>query len=465
MINSKSIDEEIIAAPGTVAGHAAIGIVRLSGPGCVELVGKIFKPHLPQLLLEEVQTRMMHLGHICDQSGKLLDEVLLVVMRGPQSYTRQDVVEIDCHGGIMAVQRIMEQVISAGARLAEPGEFTKRAWLNGRIDLTQVEAVVDLIKAQSDAGMDQAMMQLEGRLSRKVKILRNDLKHLMVEVEASIDFPEEISDRQEELIKQDLTHLFEQIEELLRTAKAGRTYREGIAVVLLGKPNTGKSTLLNQILGKDRALVTNIPGTTRDILEEMVNIKGIPIRMVDTAGIRQQAGIIEKMGIEKAKIAVDQADLILVLFDATNCLDQADQMVLDMVTKKQSILLLNKIDSDQKLLSREQLDEIANGLTILEISASLGWGLMELEKVIETMVGVGTVKAAPVLITRIRHQEALERVRKAIESAQETLAGEGTMDCMAVDLWDAWEALGTILGETVSDEIINDIFQEFCIGK
>jgi tRNA modification GTPase len=458
-------DEEIIAAPGTALGYAAIGIVRLSGAGAVDLVESVFRPRQRGLRLSQAPDRVMNLGYVCSAGGEPLDEVLALVMRGPHSYTRQDVVEIHSHGGLLAVNRILERVLQAGARLAEPGEFTKRAWQNGRLDLAQAEAVIDLIRARSDAGMDQAIRQLDGRLSALVTELREHLKRLMAGVEAGIDFPDEMSEQQESDLESDLHELMERVDELLQTAGTGRIYREGLAVVLLGKPNAGKSTLLNRMLGTERALVTDIPGTTRDLIEEMVSIKGIPIRLIDTAGIRDMAGVVEALGIERAKGALAQADLVLAVFDATTAFGKADRMVLDLLADRRSLVLLNKIDAQEQLLSKEQLGSEARGLPVLEISARLGRGLERLEQELVSLVGAGPVAAAPAMLTRVRHQVALQKVREAIGSALETMEAGGTLDCVAVDLWDAWSALGEILGEAVSEEIVDAIFQEFCIGK
>ena len=453
-------DEEIIVAPGTPLGYAAIGIVRLSGAGAAGLAERVFSPRKKGLRLSQALDRVMHLGHICSAGGETIDEVLVVVMRGPQSYTRQDVVEIHSHGGLLAANRILERVLQEGARLAEPGEFTKRAWLNGRIDLAQAEAVIDLI-----TGMGQAIKQLDGNLSTLVADLRQRLKRLMVGVEAGIDFPEEISDQEKGALEDDLQVLLEKVDELLQTGRTGRIYREGLAVVLLGKPNSGKSTLLNRMLGTERALVTNIPGTTRDLIEEMVSIRGIPIRLIDTAGIRDRAGVVETLGIERAKEALGQADLILAVFDATNRFEQADRMVLDLLDARRSLLLLNKMDAEEQLLNKEQLVSLARGMPVLEISARLGLGLQGLEQELVGLVGAEPVAAAPAMLTRVRHQVALQKVRDAVGSALETMSGGGTLDCAAVDLWDAWSALGEILGESVPEEIIDAIFQEFCIGK
>lgn len=392
-------DEEIIAAPGTPLGYAAIGIVRMSGAGAVDLADGIFKPRKNGVRLAQAPDRFMNLGHVCDAGGEPLDEALAVVMRGPHSYTGQDVVEIQSHGGLLSVNRILERAMQAGARLAEPGEFTRRAWQSGRLDLAQAEAVIDLIRARSNAGMDQALNQLNGKLSAVVTELRERLRRLMAAVEASIDFPEEMSGQEEDSLEIGLQELMERADGLLRTARVGCMYREGLAVVLLGKPNAGKSTLLNRMLGAERALVTEIPGTTRDVIEEMVNIRGIPLRLIDTAGIRDGVGVVESLGIERTKRAVDQADIVLAMFDATTGFEQMDRMVLDLLADKQSLILLNKMDDEERRLSKEELASLAQGLTVLEISARLGWGQQQLEQELVGLAGAGTAPTAPAMLT------------------------------------------------------------------
>jgi tRNA modification GTPase len=458
-------EEDIITAPGTPLGYAAIGIIRLSGKGSVELADTLFAPRKRGLRLTGAPDRLMVLGHICSESGQPLDEVLVVVMREPHSYTRQDVVEIHSHGGLVSVNRILERVLQAGARLAEPGEFTRRAWLGGRLDLAQAEAVIDLIRARSGAGLDLAVRQLGGGLSSLVAELRLRLRGLMAEVEAGIDFPEDVPEQEERSLAGELRELSESVERVLQTARAGRIYREGLAVVLLGKPNAGKSTLLNSLLGTERALVTEIPGTTHDLIEEMASIRGIPLRLIDTAGIRKDAGIVEALGIDRAKDAVAQADLVLALFDAATPLEQEDLMVLDLAEDRESLLLLNKMDVNERVLDRERLRSLARGRPVLEISARLGLGLQELEQAIVGLVGAGAAPQAPAMLTRARHQAALQRVREALGSALASLDAGVTLDCVAVDLWEAWSALGEILGEAVPEEIVEAIFQEFCVGK
>jgi tRNA modification GTPase len=459
------VDDEIIAAPGTPLGHGAIGIIRLSGSGSVALAEGVFKPRKSGLRLSSTPDRLMNLGYICNGNREPLDEVLLVVMRGPHSYTRQDVVEIHSHGGLVSVGRIMEQLLKAGARMAEPGEFTRRAWLNGRLDLAQAEAVLDLIRARSGAGMDNALSQLRGGLSGQVKDLRGQLRRLMAEVEAGIDFPDDVPEQDGMRLTKMLQGLSVIVDELLQTARSGRIFREGLAVVLLGKPNAGKSTLLNNLLGAERALVTDLPGTTRDMIEEAVSIRGIPVRLIDTAGIREDAGVVELLGIDRAKKEVAQADLVMAIFDATTPLDQDDRMVLAIAVGKECLLVLNKIDADRRLLGKEQLASLGQGCPVLEISARLGWGRQDLEQAIVSLVGAGATPPAPAVITRVRHQAALQRVSEALGSAMAAIMAGLTLDCVAVDLWDAWSALGEILGEAVPGEIIDAIFQEFCVGK
>jgi tRNA modification GTPase len=429
------------------------------------LADRIFRARRANLKLVEATDRTMNLGDICDQNGEPLDEVLVAVMRAPHSYTCQDVVEINSHGGLVAVNRILERVLQEGARLAEPGEFTKRAWLNGRIDLTQAEAVIDLIRARTEAGMDLALGQLRGSLSSLVGGMRQDLRRLLAQVEAGIDFPDDVEDQERQQLASAVREIVGSANRMLATAKTGRIYREGLAVVLLGKPNAGKSTLLNRLLGTERALVTEIPGTTRDLIEETISVKGVPLRLIDTAGIRDAAGMVEALGISRAREALAAADLVLALFDATTPLEAEDRLVLELLRGKDALLLINKIDLPERRLRRQELDAMPEGYPVLEISARLGWGREKLEQAIIDLVGAGVAPATPAMLTRRRHQHALQRARDALDSALDSLKGGIPLDCIAVDLWDAWEALGEVLGEAVPDEIITAIFEEFCIGK
>ncbi|MDH7577668.1 MAG: tRNA uridine-5-carboxymethylaminomethyl(34) synthesis GTPase MnmE [Bacillota bacterium] len=456
---------DLIAALGTPLGEAALGIVRLSGRGAVEIVERIFYPRRTNLKLTEVPSHTIHLGEIRTGDGRVLDEVLVSVMRAPRTYTREDVVEIYCHGGVIPVRSVLDLVLKEGARLAEPGEFTKRAFLSGRVDLAQAEAVLDLIRARSETGRELALKQLGGSVSHTITDLRNKIKSILAEVEAELDFPEDVEPQPKQVRQKKIAALLEKVDHLVRGGQIGRFYREGLATTLVGKPNVGKSTLLNLLLGEERALVTEIPGTTRDLIEEVVLIKGIPLRLIDTAGIREHAGVVERLGIARAREAATRADLVLAVLDAGTGVSDEDRLVLELLQEKRGLVILNKIDLPEKRLTKSDLEPLAGGKPVVEISARFGWGRALLEEKIWEVVGAGVVAGEPVLITRARHQAALKRVRAALQAAGETLAGDWPLDCVAVDLWNAWFALGEITGDTVSEDVIEEIFSEFCIGK
>jgi len=459
-------ERDIIAALGTALGEAAIGIVRLSGSGSVGLVAPFFKPHKKGLDLLTVQSHILNLGYICDENGEVIDEVLLAVMWSPRTYTREDVVEIYCHGGVLSVKSVLDLVLRNGARLAEPGEFTKRAFLNGRIDLAQAEAVLDIIKANSSKSAKIACRQLSGSVSDGIIEMRNLIKHLLAGIEAEIDFPEDVDPISPSERREKIDTLIKMVEEYLVGARVGRVYREGLQTVLLGKPNVGKSTLLNTMIGEERALVTEIPGTTRDIIEEVVVLDGIPLKLIDTAGIRENADIVESMGISRAKDALAGADIVLALFDVSEEFSDEDQMILDLIKDKKGVVLLNKIDLNIRKMDVEKIKrQLGDNFLALEISASKGWGRRELGEAILSIVGAGQVVPESMMLSRKRHQMVLEKVHGCLEEAKKSIEGCWPLECIAVDLWEAWLSLGEILGETVSEEVIDAIFEEFCIGK
>ncbi len=458
---------DLIAAIATTLGEAAIGIVRLSGEGAVELAASIFKPRKKDLDLKKIASHTLHLGYICDDDGDMIDEVLITVMRAPHSYTRDDIVEIYCHGGVIPVRRVLDLVLKKGARLAEPGEFTKRAFLSGRIDLAQAEAVLDLIRAQSDKGAELACSQLRGGISGKIKDMRNQLKRIMAEIEAEIDFPDDVAPVPPEVRAEQIKMVEEKAAEMIRGSNLGRIYREGLRTVLLGKPNVGKSTLLNMLLDEERALVTEIPGTTRDLIEEMLVLEGMPLKIIDTAGIREGVDMVESLGIERAKKAVEEAELVLAVFDATDEITEDDLRVIKLLKGKKAIILLNKVDlkeskKDPRIFS-QYIDEET---PVVEISAKMGWGKEKLVDAIVQLIGCGKISREAELMTRKRHQIAMEKVVDRLRSAIKGVEAEVPLEFIALDLWDAWSALGEITGETaLPEEVINSIFEEFCIGK
>ncbi|MGI5866869.1 MAG: tRNA uridine-5-carboxymethylaminomethyl(34) synthesis GTPase MnmE, partial [Syntrophaceticus schinkii] len=436
-------EKDLIAALGTALGEAAISMIRLSGEGAVELVASIFKPRNKDLDILKVASHTVTLGYIYDDQGDIIDEVLVCVMRAPRTYTREDVVEIFCHGGILPVRSVMDLVLQKGARIAEPGEFTKRAFLNGRIDLAQAEAVLDLIRARSSKGAELACNQLTGKISAGIGKLREELKRVLAQIEAEIDFPEDVDPLPKEERLRRIAVLQERVDLLLKGATLGRIYREGLQTVLVGKPNVGKSTLLNMLLGEERALVTDIPGTTRDLIEEMLVLEGIPLRIVDTAGIRESMGLVESLGIERAKDALEQADLVLALFDVTTGITDDDLVVLHLLHGKKGVVLLNKADLPQKQIDPQtMMEHVGDQFPVIEISSKLGWGQKELADAILNVIGAGHIAGETVLLTRKRHQVALEKVKDRLVSAQIAINGNLPLEFIAVDIWDAWSALG-----------------------
>ena len=457
---------DTIAAISTAVGEAGIGIVRMSGSASLDIADKVFKGKKVKSL-SSVSNRKITYGHIIDpEDDKVIDEVLIVYMKEPFTYTREDIVEIYCHGGIISVKKTLELLLRNGARLAEPGEFTKRAFLNGRLDLSQAEAVIDLIRAKTDKSYDVSLDQLEGNLSVKVNEIRNILLKMLAHIGVSIDFPDEDV---EEVTYDELEEwgniVLDDICGLLNTADRGKILREGLNTVILGKPNVGKSSLLNAILRENRAIVTDIPGTTRDIIEEYVNIDGIPLKIVDTAGIRDTENLIEKIGVNRAKNVVSRADLVIAVFDASRELTKEDMDIVDIIKDKKSIALLNKTDLPNKI-ELEDLQKQLGNKKLIATSIAKGVGVEELEKVIKEMFYSGNVEISDdIIVTNVRHKNQLERAKKNISDVLQGIKQGVPLDCVEVDVKNCWENLGEISGDTVSEDIIDKIFSEFCIGK
>lgn len=458
--------EDTICAIATAIGEGGIGIVRVSGKQAVAIADKIFLSPSGKRAMTSLSHQAVY-GRIVDPGSlETVDEVILLVMRAPRSYTREDVVEIHCHGGPVPLQRILDVTLRQGARLAEPGEFTKRAFLNGRLDLAQAEAVIDIIRSKTDASLRAAVGNLSGKLSGKVKELRHTILGMIAQLEAAIDFPEEDI---EEAAANEVAHLISGatagLDALLSTAESGRILREGLATVIIGKPNVGKSSLLNALLRENRAIVTDIPGTTRDIIEEYVNIRGVPVRIIDTAGIRDTADMVEKIGVERAKELVRQADLILLLLDSSMPLSQEDRAVLELLTGSEAIVLINKSDLPARLDFGE-VERYTHGRKVMKISVAQEEGLAELEQAIASLVYSGQVnQAEAAYVNNVRHAAALRQARNSLADALATIEAGMPSDCIVVDLRAAWEKLGEITGETVGDDIIDQIFTQFCIGK
>ena len=457
---------DTIAAIATASGEAGIGIVRIGGDESIKIIDEIFRS-VKDKKLSEYKERRMTYGHIIDpDTEEKIDEVLCYYTKGPYTYTREDIVEINCHGGTIPVKKILQLVLRKGARLAEPGEFTKRAFLNGRIDLAQAEAVMDLISAKTDKGFDVALDQLEGSLSKKVRDIRAKLLDMIAHIEVSIDYSEEDIDEVtlDYLLKESL-EIKNQINNLLKTADAGKILREGLKTVIVGKPNVGKSSLLNALLKESRAIVTNIPGTTRDIIEEHVNIRGIPVRIIDTAGIRETDDVVEKIGVERSKMFFNTADLIILVIDISTELTEEDITIMELIKDKKALILLNKTDLPQKA-DLDKIKELVGDKKILKTSLILEDDLEIVETAIEELVYEGETRAKEsLLVTNIRHKDLLEKALNNIEDGIKAIEQKMPLDFVEVDIKNTWENLGEITGDVVAEDIIDHIFKNFCLGK
>lgn len=457
--------DDTIAAVGTAPGEAGIGIIRLSGKRSQDILGQIFKGKKAKDV-NEMPSRYMSYGFIYDEEGKKIDEVLAVIMRAPYSYTGEDVVEIHCHGGVISIRKIMELVLKKGARLAEAGEFTKRGFLNGRIDLAQSEAVIDIITAKTDEGLENAVNQLQGELSLKVKEVMDKLMSMLAHIEASIDFPEhDIEEVTSENLKSQGNEALGILKELQDTYYEGKIQREGLSTAIIGRPNVGKSSLLNLLLRENRAIVTDIPGTTRDIIEEYLNVKGVLIKLIDTAGLRETEDVVEKIGVEKTKEALNRADLVIFIVDASKKLTEEDMAIASMIKQKKVIVAANKIDAGIEA-DLEALGEIFDGHNIIKMSVKDKKGIDLLEEAIYNTAYSGNVKSkSSAVVSNIRHKSLIDKAVDSIEKAMEAIDEGIPVDLISVDIKDAWRYLGEITGDTVEEDIITEIFSRFCIGK
>jgi len=456
---------DTIAAISTPLGEGGIGIVRISGPEAVEIAKKMFRSKRGGW--EKAGSRSLIYGHVFDREGEVVDEVLLGYMKAPRTFTGEDVVEFNCHGGIVPLRRTLEIALENGARLAQPGEFSKRAFLNGRIDLAQAESIVDIVRAKTDEALKLAVAQLKGKLSGKIKEMQDNLLGLLAQVEANIDFPEDdLEEAAGVKIISTCEELIREAVNLIRAADAGKIYREGIRTAIIGKPNVGKSSLLNAMLRENRAIVTEVPGTTRDVIEEIVNIRGIPLKIIDTAGLRETEDIVEKIGVEKTMQVVEQADLVLLVLDAGRGLDGEDLSIMNLIGDKKTILLINKVDVEEKKIEEEKVKKLMPECPVLWISATAGKGLNALEEKIAAMVLGGHVSATDaVVVSNARHKQALVKAAGHLSEAVEGTKRGMPVDIVAVDLRAAWEALGEITGSTVTEDLLDRIFEDFCIGK
>ena len=455
---------DTIAAAATAMGSAGIGIIRISGPDAFAVLEKVFRPKNEKKVMSEQPGYTVHYGMAVD-GEQVLDEVLVMLMRGPHSYTAEDTAEIDCHGGRLVMQKILEAVLKNGARAAEPGEFTKRAFLNGRMDLSQAEAVMDLIQSKNEMALKSSLAQLKGTVRQEIEKLRAQLLYEMAFVEAALDDPEHISlDGYSEELLEKMRGIAAEVEKLLKSSESGRMLKEGIKTVILGKPNAGKSSLLNVLLGEERAIVTEIAGTTRDVLEEQLQLGEVSLQLLDTAGIRSTEDVVEQIGVERARKQAEDADLILYVADSSRVLDESDEEILKLLEGKKALVLLNK--SDLAPVITPEIMREKTGHPVLVISAKEGAGIQELEEKIRSLFFRGEVDFNDeVLITNLRQKQALMDASKSLSMVIESIENRMPEDFFTIDLKDAYTALGFIIGEEIGDDLANEIFGKFCMGK
>ena len=455
---------DTIAAVATSMNASGIGIIRISGTESISIVEKIFCPAKKQKKLTEQKSYTIHYGTIVED-GEVLDEVIVLLMRGPHSYTAEDTVEIDCHGGVYVMHQILNLVIKKGARVAEPGEFTKRAFLNGRIDLSQAEAVIDVISSQNTYALKSSIQQLKGSVQRLIKSIREKVLYEIAYIESALDDPEHISlEGYPESLHKKIKELLQEMERLLKESEQGKILREGIRTAIIGKPNAGKSSLLNALLGEERAIVTEIAGTTRDTLEEQIRLRGLTLQMIDTAGIRKTGDKIEQIGVERAKQMMEEADLILYVIDASSALDENDKEIMPLLKEKRVIVLLNKTDLQERITAEEVQRFLEK--PVIRISAKEEKGLSELEDKIEQMFLSGGLSwNDEVYLTNLRQKAAMEEAKASLQKVEESILLGMSEDFYSIDFMDAYEALGRIIGESVGEDLVNEIFEKFCMGK
>ncbi|HGO1694443.1 TPA: tRNA uridine-5-carboxymethylaminomethyl(34) synthesis GTPase MnmE [Staphylococcus aureus] len=459
------MDLDTITSISTPMGEGAIGIVRLSGPQAVEIADKLYKG---KHLLNDVPSHTINYGHIIDpESKEVIEEVMVSVLRAPKTFTREDIIEINCHGGILTINRLLELTMTYGARMAEPGEFTKRAFLNGRIDLSQAEAVMDFIRSKTDRASKVAMNQIEGRLSDLIKKQRQSILEILAQVEVNIDYPEydDVEDATTEFLLEQSKEIKQEINRLLDTGAQGKIMREGLSTVIVGKPNVGKSSMLNNLIQDNKAIVTEVAGTTRDVLEEYVNVRGVPLRLVDTAGIRETEDIVEKIGVERSRKALSQADLILFVLNNNEALTQEDYTLYEVVKNEDVIVIVNKMDLEQNIDINEVKDMIGD-TPLIQTSMLKQEGIDELEIQIRDLFFGGEVQNQDMTyVSNSRHISLLKQARQTIQDAIDAAESGVPMDMVQIDLTRTWEILGEIIGETASDELIDQLFSQFCLGK
>lgn len=459
------MDYDTITSISTPMGEGAIGIVRLSGPEAVEIGDKLYKG---KKKLKDVPSHTINYGHIIDpETHEVVEEVMISVLRAPKTFTREDIIEINCHGGILTINRILELTMTHGARMAEPGEYTKRAFLNGRIDLSQAEAVMDFIRSKTDRASKVAMNQIEGRLSDLIKQQRQSILEILAQVEVNIDYPEydDVEDATTEFLLAQSKKIKNEIDQLLETGTQGKIMREGLSTVIVGKPNVGKSSMLNNLIQDNKAIVTEVAGTTRDVLEEYVNVRGVPLRLVDTAGIRDTEDIVEKIGVERSRKALSEADLILFVLNNNEPLTEEDRTLYEVIKNEDAIVIVNKTDLERRL-DIEEVKTMIGDTPLIQTSMLKQEGIDELELQIRDLFFGGEVQNQDMTyVSNSRHISLLKQARQTIQDAIDAAEAGIPMDMVQIDLTRTWELLGEIIGESASDELINQLFSQFCLGK
>lgn len=458
---------DTIAAISTPMGEGAIAIVRLSGEKAIHISDKLFRGVGGKRLVD-VHSHTIHYGHLVDPKTDLVaEEVMVSVMKGPKTFTKEDVVEINCHGGLVSVNRVLQLALNNGARLAEPGEFTKRAFLNGRIDLSQAEAVMDLIRAKTDRAMNVALGQMEGRLSRLIQKLRQEILETLAHVEVNIDYPEydDVEEMTHHLLISKARYVKGEIEKVLQTSQQGKILREGLATVIVGRPNVGKSSLLNSLVHENKAIVTDIPGTTRDVIEEYVNVRGVPLKLLDTAGIRETEDIVERIGVEKSRQVLKDADLILLVLNHSDELTVEDENIFAAVEGMDVIVIINKMDLPQKI-DMVRVEQLAKEHKIIRTSLLEDRGVDELEEAIAALFFAGSIEAGDMTyVSNSRHIALLNQALHSIEDAIEGVELGTPIDIVQIDFTRTWELLGEIIGQSVHESLIDQLFSQFCLGK
>lgn len=458
---------DTIAAISTPLGEGAIAIVRLSGDDAVQIANQLFRG-VNGKLLTEVASHTIHYGHLLDpQNGQVVEEVMVSVMKGPKTFTKEDVVEINCHGGIVSVNRVLQHVLKNGARIAEPGEFTKRAFLNGRIDLSQAEAVMDLIRAKTDRAMNVALGQMEGRLSKLIRKLRQEILEILAHVEVNIDYPEydDVEEMTHKMLKEKASYVREELKKLLQTGEQGKILREGLSTAIVGRPNVGKSSLLNSLVHENKAIVTDVPGTTRDVVEEYVNVRGVPLRLLDTAGIRETEDIVERIGVERSRAVLKEADLILLVLNYSDPLTSEDENLFKVVEGMDVIVIINKTDLTQQI-DLERVTELAENNKIVTTSLLEDQGIDDLEEAIASLFFAGSIETGDsTYVSNSRHIALLNLSLQAIEDAIAGVEMGTPIDIVQIDLTRVWELLGEIIGDSVHESLLDQLFSQFCLGK